>query len=93
VGEVAEVYVNGKLVGTPWKPPFRVDIGAVAKRSHNTLEVRVADLWVNRLIGDAQPGAQKLTFTIFSTYPANAPLRPSGLMGPVQFMTTAARKN
>ena len=93
VGEVAEVYVNGKLVGTPWKPPFRVDIGAVAKRSHNTLEVRVADLWMNRLIGDAQSGAQKLTFTIFSTYPPNAPLRPSGLMGPVQFMTTAARNN
>jgi hypothetical protein len=57
------------------------------------LEVRVADLWMNRLIGDAQPGAPKLTFTILSTCQGNAPSRPSGLMGPVEFMTTAARKN
>jgi hypothetical protein len=34
----------------------------------NELEVRVANLWVNRLIGDQQPGAQKVTFTTIATY-------------------------
>jgi hypothetical protein len=36
----------------------------------------VANLWINRLIGDAQPNAQKVTFTALPTYRADAPLRP-----------------
>lgn len=86
VDDVAEVRVNGKSVGVVWKAPYRVDIGNAVKRGSNTLEVAVADLWVNRLIGDAQPGAHKVAFTIFSTYPASAPLRPSGLIGPVRLI-------
>jgi len=93
VGDVAEVSVNGTSVGTAWKSPFRFDITKAVKSGRNTLEVRVANLWVNRLIGDAQPGAQKVTFTIFPTYQANAPLRPSGLMGPVQLMSVASESN
>lgn len=83
VGDVAEVRVNGALVGTAWKPPYRLDIGKAVRPGTNALEVRVANLWVNRLIGDAQPGAAKVTFTTFPTYRADAPLRPSGLIGPV----------
>lgn len=45
--------------------------------------VRVANLWVNRLIGDQQPGAAKVTWTDTDTYKATAPLRRSGLIGPV----------
>ena len=91
VGDVAEVSVNGKPAGTVWQAPFRVEIGDFVKPGRNTLEIRVADLWVNRLIGDAQPGAHKVTFTIFPTYQADAPLRPSGLMGPVRLLTTTTR--
>jgi alpha-L-rhamnosidase len=83
VREMAEVYVNGKLAGTAWKAPYRVDISAVAKPGKNALEIRVANLWVNRLIGDAQPGAKPITFTTLKTYTKDAPLRPSGLIGPV----------
>jgi hypothetical protein len=44
----------------------------------------VANLWVNRLIGDAQPGtALKYSFTAIPTYGSGAPLRSSGLLGPV----------
>ncbi len=50
----------------------------------NTLQVRVTNLWVNRIIGDAQPGTtQKITFTTMPFYQANSPLLPSGLLGPV----------
>lgn len=84
VGDLAEVRVNGQLIGTAWHTPFRVDIGKAVKRGANSLEVKVANLWVNRLIGDAQPNAKKVTFTTVSTYEADAPLRPSGLIGPVQ---------
>lgn len=84
VGELAEIRINGKPAGTVWHAPFRLDIGPAVHKGANRLEVRVANLWVNRLIGDAQPGAQKVTFTALPAYRANAPLRPSGLIGPVQ---------
>jgi hypothetical protein len=58
------------------------------KPGQNQLEVKVANLWVNRLIGDKQPGAEKITFTIAPTYKADAPLRPAGLIGPVKLLTT-----
>ncbi|KGF83365.1 glycoside hydrolase [Massilia sp. JS1662] len=83
VGDVAEVFVNGRPAGIAWKPPYEVDVGKLVVAGTNTVEVRVANLWVNRLIGDAQPGATKVTFTAAPTYQADAPLRPSGLIGPV----------
>ena len=86
VGDLAEVRVNGKLAGTVWHAPYRLDIGKALKRGDNQIEIRVANLWVNRLIGDAQPGATKVTFTPMPTYRADAPLRRSGLIGPVQLL-------
>ncbi len=87
VSELAEVSVNGKAAGGAWHAPFRVDIGAATKPGKNSLEIRVANLWVNRLIGDAQPGTKKITFTALPTYRADAPLRASGLIGPVTLET------
>jgi hypothetical protein len=89
IGDVAEVRVNGKSAGISWWPPYRVDIGTLVQAGGNHLEVRVANLWVNRLIGDAQPGAKKFTFTTLPTYQATAPLRPSGLLGPVTLWRNA----
>ena len=83
IGDVAEVRINGKLAGTAWHAPYRMDISQAVKPGRNTIEVRVANLWVNRLIGDAQPGATKITLTGVPTYTAEAPLRKSGLIGPV----------
>lgn len=75
--------VNGTLVGTTWHAPYRLDIGRAVKAGRNSLDIRVANLWVNRLIGDAQPGAARITWTSMPSYRADAPLRPSGLIGPV----------
>jgi hypothetical protein len=83
VGDIAQVFVNGQEVGYAWKAPYRVDVTRALRPGKNTLEVRVADKWVNRLIGDAQPGAKKITYTTLPTYKASAELRPSGLIGPV----------
>lgn len=63
-----------------------MEIGSALRRGTNKLEVRVANLWVNRLIGDAQPGAKKITWTPLPTYRADAPLRRSGLIGPVTLL-------
>ena len=83
VGELAEVSVNGRHAGYAWHKPYRVDVSAFVKKGANAVEIKVANLWVNRLIGDAQPGATKVTWTAIPTYMASAPLRPSGLIGPV----------
>jgi hypothetical protein len=89
VGEIAEVSVNGKHAGYAWHKPYRVNIGGAVKQGTNTIEVKVANLWVNRLIGDAQDGAAKVTWTAIPTYSATAPLRPSGLIGPVTLQAAA----
>jgi hypothetical protein len=86
VGDVAEVRLNGVTLGTLWKAPYRVDVGGALRRRQNTLEIRVANLWVNRMIGDAQPGAEKVAFTTIPTYRADAPLRAAGLIGPVAIL-------
>ncbi|HEX7944534.1 MAG TPA: glycosyl hydrolase, partial [Phenylobacterium sp.] len=86
IGDIAEVSLNGVAVGTAWHAPYRLDVAKALRPGENRLEVKVADLWVNRLIGDQQPDAKKITFTTAPTYKADAPLRPSGLMGPVQLL-------
>lgn len=83
VHEIAEVSINGRLAGSAWHAPYRVNIGAVTRPGCNRVQVRVANLWVNRMIGDAQPGATKISWSATATYTANAPLRRSGLIGPV----------
>ncbi|MGE3109118.1 MAG: glycosyl hydrolase [Phycisphaerales bacterium] len=51
---IAEVTLNGRSLGTWWKPPFVADVTGVARPGKNSLCVRVTNLWVNRLIGDEQ---------------------------------------
>ncbi|MCX7007381.1 MAG: glycosyl hydrolase, partial [Kiritimatiellaeota bacterium] len=51
---IAEVWLNGKSLGTLWKPPFRCDVTAALQAGENELEIRVTNLWPNRLIGDEQ---------------------------------------
>jgi len=89
VKNLAEVSVNGKSLSVLWKTPFRIDITNNLKPGANTLEVKVTNLWVNRMIGDRQPNAQKkYTFTSPTFYKADSPLLPSGLIGPVRIIQT-----
>lgn len=52
VHEIAEVRINGQDLGILWKPPFRVEITDAIKPGANELEIRVTNLWPNRMIGD-----------------------------------------
>nr|WP_314895693.1 glycosyl hydrolase [uncultured Flavobacterium sp.] len=88
VKNLAEVIVNGKSLGIVWKKPFRVDATGILKPGKNTLEIKVTNLWVNRLIGDAQPGVvKKITYTTIPFYKADAPLLPSGLLSTVTVLS------
>lgn len=87
VKNLAEVIVNGKSLGILWKKPFRINISGALKPGENKLEIRVTNLWVNRLIGDQQPGVtNKITYTTMPFYQASSKLLPSGLLGPVKIM-------
>lgn len=83
VHEVVEVYVNGRNMGTRLTPSYVFDITDALKQGANHLEIRVTNLWNNRLVGDAQKGVtHKYTFTS-SGRGSKAPLMISGLLGPV----------
>jgi hypothetical protein len=83
VKNLAAVTVNGKNLGVVWHTPYRVDATSALKPGANEVTIKVINAWVNRLIGDEQPGATKITFADVKPYKANSPLLPSGLLGPV----------
>jgi hypothetical protein len=88
VKNLAEVFLNRKSLGILWKKPFRVDVTGALKPGINKVVIKVTNLWVNRLIGDQQPGInKKLTYTTIPFYNAKSPLVPSGLLGPVQIIS------
>jgi hypothetical protein len=51
---IAKVKLNGQDLGILWKPPYRQDVTGVLRAGGNTLEISVANLWINRMIGDEQ---------------------------------------
>jgi hypothetical protein len=90
VGDVAQVKINGHFAGTAWFAPYRINVSPWLRSGRNTVEIDVANLWVNRLIGDQQSDAVKTTWTSVPTYRADAPLRPAGLIGPVRLLQSVA---
>ena len=86
VAVIAEIALNGKPLGTLWKPPFTVDLTGTANVGSNFLEIKVTNLWPNRVIGDlksnANPPVAQLA-TPSQYYRRNQDLLPSGLLGPV----------
>jgi hypothetical protein len=87
VANVAEVFVNGRSAGVAWKAPFRVDITDFARKGDNRIEIAVANLWPNRMIGDLQPGNQRRYATAtYNPFDTSSPLLPSGLLGPVRLL-------
>jgi hypothetical protein len=84
VKNLAQLTLNGKDLGVLWKPPFRADITGALQPGNNHLEVKITNLWPNRLIGDQKiPEDKRITWASVSLYKADSPLLPSGLLGPV----------
>jgi hypothetical protein len=91
IGQVqvmARVRLNGRDLGVAWCDPWRVEIPAGLLRDRgNELEIEVANLWLNRLIGDAGlPPEQRRTWTTRNPFGPDTPLAPSGLLGPVRIL-------
>ena len=55
VQALAQAQLNGRDLGVLWKPPFSVVLPVAGLRvGKNELEVKVTNLWPNRMIGDEQ---------------------------------------
>ena len=90
---MARVTLNGKDLGVLWKKPFQVEITGAVQPGVNTLEVTVANLWPNRLIGDQSlPPDQRITWTTWNPFKKETPLLESGLLGPVLYKKIPAAK-
>jgi hypothetical protein len=84
VKNLARVRLNGRDLGVVWCAPWRVDVTDALKPGANELEITVANLWVNRLIGDAGlPAEKRRTWTSANPFKPDGALQESGLLGPV----------
>ena len=97
VRDLVDVNVNGKHVGTLWKPPYRISLKGVLKLGENELEITVANTWLNRFVGDLKLhgrwGVKKENGPRYTEegqgtddYSENTPILESGLLGPVRLM-------
>ena len=96
VHDVAEVIINGKSAGVLWTEPFRLNISDYVHTGENLLEVKITNMWVNRLTGDLDlPPAQRFCKTnrpaegrFFSEFgDEKYRIQTSGLIGPVSLET------
>lgn len=83
VRELAVVTVNGQPAGTSWHAPYTLDLTDKIIPGRNKLQIKVVNLWTNRLIGDKQPGETPASYAPESAYLAISPLQPSGLLGQI----------
>jgi len=57
--DVAEVFVNGTSAGVLWTRPFKIDIHDHVTEGVNTLEIKITNMWINRLTGDLELSPEK----------------------------------
>ena len=88
VKNLARVKLNGCDLGVVWCAPWCVAAGAALKAGSNQLEIEVANLWPNRLIGDLSlPEEKRFAWTTRNPFKKDSPLLPSGLLGPVRIFS------
>jgi hypothetical protein len=91
VYDVAEILVNGKNAGVLWTKPYQLNVQELVQEGENKLEVKITNLWVNRITGDLElPEGEKFCRTnrpFVEPYQHNVDKNPqprtSGLLGPV----------
>jgi hypothetical protein len=49
---IAQAKLNDRDLGVLWKPPYQADVSDALRPGQNFLEIRVTNLWPNRMIGD-----------------------------------------
>lgn len=91
IREVAQVFVNGKLAGSLWHPPYQLDIAPFLHAGDNTLRIDVANTAINELAGRAAPDYRLLNLRYGEKFTPQdmdhlQPL-PSGILGTVRLIS------
>ena len=89
--EAALVYVNGKLAGSVWHPPYRIDLTALLHAGMNQLKIVVANTAINELAGRAAPDYRLLNLRYGEKFTPQdmdhlEPL-PSGILGALRLIS------
>jgi hypothetical protein len=90
VREAAEVYVNGKLAGTVWHPPYELNVTSLLHAGGNSIRVVVANLALNELAKGPLPDYTALKARYGDRFQPqdlqNLQPVPAGLLGPVRII-------
>ena len=90
IREAAQIYVNGKLAGVVWRPPFRLDVTQYLRDGENSLRMVVGNTAINSLAGQSLPDYRLLWQRYGKLFTPQGmenigPL-PSGILGPVRLI-------
>jgi hypothetical protein len=90
VREAAVVYVNGKIAGSVWRPPYEIPVGSLLQPGTNTLRVVVANLALNKLAEGPRPDYKELNARFGERFQPqdtqDIEALPSGLFGPIRLI-------
>ncbi|HEV2351557.1 MAG TPA: glycosyl hydrolase [Terriglobia bacterium] len=92
IRDAARVWVNGHRAGDAWQAPFRLEIDHWLQPGTNHLQIEVANMLINCLLGQKPPDYAKLNAAYGDRFPrpedwkVNPNPLPAGLLGPVRLV-------
>jgi len=90
VREAARVYVNGKLAGAIWHPPYELNVTAFLHAGDNQISIEVANLALNELAKGPLPDYKTLNARYGERFQPqdlqNLQPAPAGLLGPIRII-------
>ena len=89
IGAIGGVRLNGKWLGNIWLPDFKMDVTHILE-ADNELQVELANVYRNRIIGDLiEYGKMHNLWTtspVETFFEKDKTLQPAGLLGPIQLI-------
>lgn len=89
IGCIAGVRLNNHALGNIWIPYYRMNVSHMLKKE-NELEVEVANVYRNRIIGDLIEYGKMMniwtTSPVETFFETDKTLQPSGLLGPIELI-------
>jgi hypothetical protein len=89
--DAAMVYVNGRLAGAVWHPPYRIDVAPLLHAGSNELKIVVANTAINELAGRVGPDYRLLNLRYGERFTPqdmdHLEPQPSGILGSLRFVS------
>ena len=90
VREAAAIYINDRLAGSVWCPPYSLDVTGLLRRGENKVRIVVGNTAMNYIAGHALPDYRLLNLRYGERFQVQDLQKiraiPSGLLGPVRLI-------